>query len=166
MKKYYIYHIPNYTNKSKKWVGILGKIGCTDNIQKRQREYGKKYQLEILETHTDIKVASEREIQLQKEYSYPVDKKPYWMKVEENQRLETRAKISKAHAGKTHSEETKAKMSEAQWKPVLRLSLDGTFEKEYPSVKFVREDGYNSVAICNCLNGRSSTSGKKKWAYK
>ena len=37
---------------------------------------------EILEEHTDIYVASDREIELQKQYGLPVDKIPYWQSVE------------------------------------------------------------------------------------
>ena len=37
---------------------------------------------EILEEHTDIFEASNREIQLQKDYSLPVDKIPYWKTLE------------------------------------------------------------------------------------
>ena len=36
---------------------------------------------EILEEHNDINIASDREIELQKEYGYPVDKLPYWQSV-------------------------------------------------------------------------------------
>ena len=62
---YYIYHIK----------GV--KIGCTTNpkirIIKRQgfTEY------EILETHSDIDIASEREMELQEQYGYKVDVTPY-----------------------------------------------------------------------------------------
>lgn len=78
MKTYYIYHIPNFKwKKTKK----LGKIGCTDDLEKRMKEQCvTKY--EVLETHSDIYIASDRELQLQKEYGYPVDNKPYWKIVE------------------------------------------------------------------------------------
>ena len=54
---YYIYHIP----------GI--KIGCTKHIEKRIKQQGFT-EFEILETHTDIDIASDREIELQKQYGY------------------------------------------------------------------------------------------------
>jgi len=57
---YYIYHIP----------GV--KIGCTKNLKSRINQQTKgKY--EILETHTDINIASQRELELQKQYGYKVD---------------------------------------------------------------------------------------------
>jgi len=60
MKKYYIYHIE----------GI--KIGCTTNVRRRINQQ-KFDNYEILETHTDIDIASKREIELQKEYGYKTD---------------------------------------------------------------------------------------------
>ena len=69
MKTYYIYHIP----------GI--KIGCTSDLQTRMRDQGFT-DWEILETHTDIYEASNREIELQKDYGLPVDTIPYWKVIE------------------------------------------------------------------------------------
>lgn len=61
---YYIYHIP----------GV--KIGCTTNVKRRVNKQGySEYQ--ILETHTDIHIASQREIELQKQYGYKVDNTLY-----------------------------------------------------------------------------------------
>jgi hypothetical protein len=75
---YYIYHIPNHKwKKTKK----IGKIGCTDDLEKRMIENGAT-EYEVLETHSDIYIASDREIELQKQYGYPVDNKPYWKIVE------------------------------------------------------------------------------------
>jgi len=59
---YYIYHIP----------GI--KIGCTSRkVRKRVLEQGYT-NFEILEEHTDIDIASDRELELQAEYGYEVEK--------------------------------------------------------------------------------------------
>jgi len=63
---YYIYEIP----------GV--KIGCTKEINERQRHQKDKGEMIILEEHEDIYVASAREIELQKEHGYHVDAKPYW----------------------------------------------------------------------------------------
>lgn len=57
---YYIYHIP----------GI--KIGCSKNPKRRIKKQGYT-EYTILEAHTDIQIASEREILLQQEYGYKVD---------------------------------------------------------------------------------------------
>jgi hypothetical protein len=73
MNIYIIYHIPNYKWKN----GKIGKIGCTDNLLRRMKaQYATKY--EILEIHSDIYIASQREIELQKQYGYQVDTIPYW----------------------------------------------------------------------------------------
>jgi len=66
---YYIYHIP----------GV--KIGCTSQLKTRLKKQ-RFTEWEILETHTDIMVASAREIELQKEYGYTVDTIPYWKSIE------------------------------------------------------------------------------------
>jgi hypothetical protein len=54
---YSIYHIP----------GV--KIGCSKQPEKRVNQQGYS-DFEILETHTDIDIASQREIELQKQYGY------------------------------------------------------------------------------------------------
>jgi|TARA_R110001632_G_scaffold143495_1_gene259580 hypothetical protein len=66
---YFIYHI----------LGI--KIGCTNQLEKRMSDQGFT-EWEILEEHTDIYEASDREIQLQKDYGLPVDKVLYWQALE------------------------------------------------------------------------------------
>jgi hypothetical protein len=74
MIKYYIYHIPTFLHKD----GRIGKIGCTVQQVKDRVKFQGYTDFEILEQHTDIMIASDREIELQKEYGYPVDKIPYY----------------------------------------------------------------------------------------
>ena len=66
--KYFIYHIPDYEG--------IGKIGVTDNIARRAKQYGLQ-ELTIIDTETCAKRAEQKEIELQKQYGYPVDKKAY-----------------------------------------------------------------------------------------
>lgn len=66
---YYIYHI----------VGI--KIGCSVEPEERVRDQGYS-EYEILEEHTDIRIASKRERELQREYGYKVDTIPYYQSYE------------------------------------------------------------------------------------
>jgi hypothetical protein len=61
---YYIYHIP----------GV--KIGCTTQPDRRVNQQGAT-EYEILETHSDIHIVSQREIELQKQYGYKVDNTLY-----------------------------------------------------------------------------------------
>lgn len=71
---YYIYHIPTFVQPD----GSIGKIGCTSQ-QVKDRVNNQGYtNYEILETHSCIYTASDREIVLQKEYGYPVDTILYW----------------------------------------------------------------------------------------
>jgi hypothetical protein len=77
--RYYIYHIPTYVHKD----GKIGKIGATDDIKGRIAENQRTSQQpfdfwEVLEEHTDIMEVSRREIELQKQYGYKVDKCPYF----------------------------------------------------------------------------------------
>jgi hypothetical protein len=66
---YFIYHVE----------GI--KIGCSTQpeIRVKQQNYS---EFKILEEHTDIYVASDREQELQKQYGYRVDECPYWKSYE------------------------------------------------------------------------------------
>jgi len=102
---YYIYHIPNV------------KIGCTHNLI--ERFAGRRHiQYEVLETYNDIKIASQREIELQIQYGYKVDNTPYKTIVEKNKNLNQRNKISQSLKGRkrtwnTHSAETARKISES-----------------------------------------------------
>jgi hypothetical protein len=65
---HYIYHIP----------GV--KIGCTKNIKQRMRVQGFT-EWEILEEHEDGWLAGDREIELQKQYGYPVDNSHYMVSI-------------------------------------------------------------------------------------
>ena len=65
MTKYSIYHIPTI------------KIGCSNEVENRVKGQGYT-EYEILEEHECIYTASNREIELQKEYGYKVDRIPYW----------------------------------------------------------------------------------------
>lgn len=68
-KVYTIYEVP----------GV--KIGCTSNPKYRiQKKQGFTNWL-ILEEHTDIMIASERELQLQKEKGYKIDAVPYYKSI-------------------------------------------------------------------------------------
>jgi repressor of nif and glnA expression len=90
MIKYYIYHI-----KGKK-------IGCTKNPSSRIKQQNA-IKWEILETHTDIDVASQREIELQKQYGYPTDTATYKQSVKKFN-LDNVKKAGKASATKSWKE--------------------------------------------------------------
>ena len=69
------------TMKSKHYIyEIFGrKIGATNDVERRMKEQkAKEGEYRIIEEHTNAKTCSIREIELQKEFSYPVDKIQYW----------------------------------------------------------------------------------------
>jgi len=77
---YFIYHI-----KGKK-------IGCTNNIHNRVRLRQQSTDFEVLEQYEDIYVASNREIELQKQYGYKVDTIPYWKTIKNTTSPQSRQK--------------------------------------------------------------------------
>ena len=93
--EYYIYHIPGH------------KIGCTSDLQKRMQDQGFTT-WEILEVHTDIYEASNREIELQKEYGLPVDAVQYWQSVK-NRRKFTKEEMSRG--GKNSIAQLRSKLN-------------------------------------------------------
>lgn len=87
MAKHFIYHIFNK------------KIGCTNNVKVRMRtQHIKEGEYEILEEHTNAKVASIREMELQKQYGYRVDNVPYWKTIKNQKKSSTPQARKKARA--------------------------------------------------------------------
>ena len=70
---YYIYEIP----------GV--KIGCT-SLDDMSRPRSQSHDFRIIEQHEDIMVASQRELELQKELGYPVDSHPYYEVIKRSSR--------------------------------------------------------------------------------
>jgi hypothetical protein len=82
MSKHYIYEI------------FGKKIGATQNVARRMMQQGvKEGEYRVIEEHTNAKTTSYREIELQKEYNYPVDKQLYW-KTLKNQNKVNRKEIA------------------------------------------------------------------------
>jgi len=192
MKTYYIYHIPNYKWKN----GRIGKVGCTDDLKDRIRRYPKNTVYEVLETHSDIFIASDREILLQQRYGYPVDKKPYWkaiqmitiescskggkingrMNVESGHMERMRAKGNPSLGGKIGG---KIAVESGQWasikhlgaianrRPILQYHKDGTFIREWGSgVEVARELNLHRGNITSACQGKYKTTGGFVFKYK
>ena len=130
---YYIYHVP----------GV--KIGCTKELAKRMRDQGFT-DWEILEEHTDGWLAGDREIELQKQYGYRVDKVHYMISLQ-NRHVwndQTRYVLTPEDGRKggsisgllKPSKETKLKMGLAKAK--LRANADTIRErfKQWESSKY------------------------------
>jgi ribosomal protein L11 len=158
---YYIYHIP----------GI--KIGCSKNPQKRTRQQ-RAIKYEILETHADIHIASEREIQLQKQYGYKVDITTYYnstkaFKIETVRKAGTASATKKwkenrdrelekcSKAGKVNGEKTS--------KIIQQCDLDWNILKTFSSTKEAAKsiNGHASVIRMTILS--KGTYRGFRWKY-
>jgi hypothetical protein len=77
--------------------------------------------------------------------------------------MATKEKLKAINTGKKQSEETKAK----RYKAVIKLSLDGEFIAEYPSLQHAAlENNTHRGVIQNCCAKRRKTAAGFKWEYK
>jgi len=173
---YYIYHIP------------AKKIGCSQNIIKRINSQ-KFSHYEILETHYDIYVASNREIELQKQYGYRVDKIPYYeslKRITKAQEISLKTKDEwlpnvdwKAREEKINQNEKWNKVkshpnyinrriangSEQLKKILLQYDLDGNFIKEWDcGARNMYKYGYAGVG--GVAKRNTGTLYGYQWRYK
>lgn len=178
MKKYYIYHIE----------GI--KIGCTMNPNLRPKKQG--YQnYSILEEHTDVYIASNREIELQKEYGYKVDTTPYW-KTLKIATIDGRLKggkkggewsIKSGHmkrlnslGGKAIAKINKENGHEVKWRTkgveansitVEQRDMNGNLINEFKSAREAdRQTDVNQSSIIKCCKGKVRMAGGYVFNYK
>lgn len=179
MKKYYVYHIPNFIQKD----GSIGKIGTSVNPKTRVRK--QKYtDYEILFVTENKDEAAAKEIELQKEYGYRVDTIKYnefdygyWGKINGKKvgsiygTIQGRKNVESGHLAKVRKGSGRRavasgqvkKMQETNCKKVLVQSMDGTFSKEYDALKIacnelnLHQGNASSVA----RGERNSTSGYK-----
>ena len=136
--------------------------------------YPKNTVYEVLETHTDIFIASDREILLQRRYGYKVDTVPYWKTIKMHTK-ESRSKggsiggkIAGKIGGKRNVESGHlAMMHEANKKPILQYHTDGTFIREWGSGKQAAcELNLHRSAITFVCKGKYKTSGGFVFKYK
>ena len=149
MKTYYIYHIPKFVYPK---CGSIGKVGVTQQLKRRMNDnkiksLQKFTNWEILEKHTDVYVVSDREMELQKEYGYPVDKIPYWKTI--------RLASAKFNKNGFRSLTT------------LQYDKDGNFIKEWKSAKEAGNTiGIYPSSITRTCNNQRNTAGGFVWKYK
>lgn len=178
MKKYHIYHIE----------GI--KIGCSDNPKRRVNNQGYT-EYTILETHDDIIIASNREIELQKEYGYKVDTTPYYHTIKiatKESRLKGGKKggewsIQSGHIKKLNSLGGKAiakiNRESGRWNELIKLGnkansipveqkdINGNIINEFVSAREAdRQTGINQSSIIKCCKGKAKTAGGYTFNYK
>jgi hypothetical protein len=177
MIKYSIYHIPTI------------KIGCSNEVDIRVKNQGYT-EYEILEEHTNIFVASDREMELQKEYGYAVDKVPYWKTIVFGKTAYTKTpRPNKKKVVVETIEERTIRLK--QWHNDMKQRKVGCYDKqnslkaglvskekfsipvlayEYPSMKFIGEytsakDCGKKLGISNIGNIRNILKGRCKSSY-
>ena len=188
MEKYYIYHNPNHIWKGKN-AGKIGKIGCTDNLKKRN--YNQPGEYIILEEHSNIYMASRRERILQAEYGYPIDRIPYFKMIKNNRKAHTPKARLKAvkntdYAAKVKNMDYKAQslkrtantdyeaVAKKLEKPIIQFYIDnGEDIRDWDSQKIAGESsGVSKRNINNCLKNKAKSAGKGEngrkygWRYK
>ena len=165
MSKHYIYEI------------FGRKIGATNDVERRMKQQGaKEGEYRIIEEHTNAKTCSIREIELQKEYNYPVDRIQYW-KTLRNQKKTTTPEARKKAVANT---DYKAIVAKIDWeayakkanrkpipKPVNQYNLQGNFIKRWDSIREAALSlGKKSGGdIINCCRYKNKTAYKYIWKY-
>ncbi len=156
---YYIYHIK----------GV--KIGCTKNPSSRIRQQNA-LEYEILETHSDINIASDREIQLQIEYGYKVDTTTYVNSIKNNpmkQHIAGKASATKSWKENRDRELQKSSKggkinAEKNGKPVIMCDMNGVplkfFKNRSEAAMYV--DG-NKPPLIQVINKSNNSYRGYKW---
>jgi hypothetical protein len=116
---YYIYEIPGK------------KIGVTKNPINRVSKQQNVSKWNILEQHTCIKTVSDREIELQKQYGYPVDTRLYWQVMEWQSKSHTNISYSNNKMTQCHTPEArkKAHTPEARKKAIANTNWENRNKK-------------------------------------
>ncbi len=189
-KIYKIYHLPHYVWKD----GSIGKIGVTHNSLKQRFSKYKNQNLsdsEILEEWDCKYKVSDREIELQKEYRYKVDKIPYWKAINIatkessskggkiagiiNFTKEQRIKYGSIGGNITgrknvesgHMKLIQNKSAIARRKPILQYDKDGNFIKEWISAaEACRQENFSNSKICKVAKGHQKSHKGYIWKYK
>jgi hypothetical protein len=170
--EYKIYRLPHYVNPN----GKIGKIGCATDINNRFRYYSEIdiIDWEIIETHTDIYKASEREVELQKQYGYTVDTAPYYITYENRKAKATKEtmaaggrKSGRQNVLSGHLANIRELASINNRQPVLQFDKQGNFIKEYASILEAERMLYiRNQNICAAAAGKRHSAGGFIWKYK
>ena len=148
------------------------KIGCAVDLERRikyQNAFnGGRY--EVLEVHTDVMLASQREIELQEQYGYKVDNIPYWktlinVKKAHNSEVRKKAVANTDYKARTANFDYKAR-AEKQKKLINQYDLNGNFIKTWSSATEAAEklNGHKS-GIGSCCIGTQKSAYGYKWKY-
>jgi hypothetical protein len=176
MSKHYIYEI------------FGRKIGATNDVERRMKEQkAKEGEYRIIEEHTNAKICSIREIELQKEYNYPVDRIQYWKTLRWQKKALT-PRAQKKRVASMDWEAYSAKLQQRDWvtdrkkavsntdwvarnkkirKPVNQYDLEGNFIKQWESSSSAALSlGKKIAVISNAINDpKQKTAYKYIWKY-
>lgn len=160
---YYIYHIPGK------------KIGCTKNPKGRTKQQGAE-NYEILETHTDINIASKREIELQIQYGYKVDTCTYYDSTKEF-KIENAIKAGKVSATKSWQQNRERELQKCSkagkvnaklnGKPVIMCDMFGNPIKEFINRKVAADfvNG-NKASLIQVIDNPNKSYKGYRWKNK
>ena len=138
-------------------------------------------EVEVLEEHTNVYKVSDREMELQREYGYPVDKIPYWKTLKGHTTEgsikgkikggKIGGKIGGLIGGKRtvelgHLAKAQKISSIARRTPISQYTKDGNFIKEFISQAEAAEElNIPFKCINNNLKGISKTTGGFVFRY-
>ena len=147
--KYYIYHIP----------GV--KIGVSNNPEHRVIKQQGFSEYEILEEHTNAKVVSKREIELQKQYGYKVDKIEYWKTLKWQKKQASPEARKKAVNNRKVSYKETAKTID--WEPIRIKAVANTdYSKIDYETRTINFNYFERNNHPNFINSRGKGSEKRK----
>ena len=165
--EHFIYHIFNK------------KIGVTTDVVRRMKQQNvNEGEYEIIEKHTNAKTASYREIELQKEYNYPVDKILYWKTLKNAKKAYNSISQAKRVANTNYKLRIlnidykkrnidfikKAKKCE---KPISQFDLQGNFVKDWNSAKQAEKElNLSQGGISQCCKGKQKMAYGYLWKHK
>ena len=182
MSKHYIYEI------------FGRKIGATNDVERRMKEQKvKEGEYRIIEEHSNAKICSLRERELQKEFGYPEDRIEYWKTLRWQKKSYTpearkkavantdwkasRAKInweqkvakmdySNFTMTQCNTPESIAKRAKTRSRAVNQKDLEGNLLKRWESITSASTTlGFNITGISNCCRNICKTSKKFTWEY-
>jgi hypothetical protein len=136
-----------------------------------KQQGAKEGEYRIIEEHTNAKICSIREIELQKEYNYPVDRIQYWKTLKIQKKSYTLQARKKAVANTDWVKRELNRMKSMDYsklkKPVFQYNLNGYLIKEWDGfIDIKKELNYDQSLIRKCCKGLQKTAYGFIWKYK
>jgi len=168
MSKHYIYEI------------FGRKIGATTDMKRRMKQQGvKEGEYRIIEEHTNAKTCSIREIELQKEFNYPVDRIAYWKTLRNqkkamvnidcearNKKINHKLILANVDWEARNAKVDKEAKSKKLKKPINQYDLNGNFIKRWDSATDISKKlGLSNSNIAQCCKEKLKTAHKHIWKY-